>query len=213
MSLYDGLLLTCSLLLLVGYHIEFLRRLRRKPLTTSFGFHNATRVAWVQAVMQERPNVLAIQTLRNWIMAASFMASAGIIIGLGIFNAALNAGLLGNSDTLAVTAGASSHKWLQIKLIVLGMVFFLAFFNFTLAIRYYIHVGYLINIPEALNPAITPALVANTLNRGAAHYTIGMRAFYIAIPLALWLFGEVWLLAGSATLLVILSRLDRATTM
>ena len=36
--------------------------------------------------MKERRDVLAVQTLRNWIMAASFLASTAILIGLGLLS-------------------------------------------------------------------------------------------------------------------------------
>ena len=51
--------------------------------------------------------------------------------------------------------------------------------------------------------------VAETLNLGAAHYTLGMRGFYLAIPLTLWLLGPTWLLGGNAILVAIFYRLDR----
>ena len=47
------------------------------------------------------------------------------------------------------------------------------------------------------------------VNHGAIHYTMGMRGYYLAIPLTLWLFGPVWLLGGSITLILILNKLDR----
>jgi uncharacterized membrane protein len=36
-----------------------------------------------------------------------------------------------------------------------------------------------------------------------------MRGYYLAIPLALWLFGPLWLLVGTLLLIGALFRLDR----
>jgi uncharacterized membrane protein len=36
-----------------------------------------------------------------------------------------------------------------------------------------------------------------------------MRGFYLSVPLALWLFGPSWMLAGSLVLVAVLFRLDR----
>jgi uncharacterized membrane protein len=36
-----------------------------------------------------------------------------------------------------------------------------------------------------------------------------MRGYYLAIPLALWLFGPLWLLGGTIILIITLYRLDR----
>lgn len=49
----------------------------------------------------------------------------------------------------------------------------------------------------------------NILDRGGLHYTLGMRGYYLTIPLALWLFGLLWLLVGTLLLIIILYRLDR----
>ena len=56
-------------------------------MSTSIGLTKRLRRKWVQAVMEGKQDVLAVQTLRNWVMASSFLASAAILIGLGIRNA------------------------------------------------------------------------------------------------------------------------------
>ncbi len=35
-----------------------------------------------------------------------------------------------------------------------------------------------------------------------------LRCFYLAMPLALWLFGALWLLVGSAVLCIVLYMMD-----
>jgi uncharacterized membrane protein len=95
------------------------------------------------------------------------------------------------------------------KLMVLGIVFFVAFFNFTLCIRYFNHVGFMINTFQENDSTVSAEAVTTVLNHGALHYTIGMRGFYLSVPLALWLFGPIWMLAGGLLLLAVLYRLDR----
>ena len=94
------------------------------------------------------------------------------------------------------------------KLMLLGVIFFFAFFNFTLTIRYYNHAGFMINILEAHDPTVTAETVAATINHGALHYTLGMRGYYLAVPVGLWLFGPVWMLCGTFVLIWVLQRLD-----
>jgi len=36
-----------------------------------------------------------------------------------------------------------------------------------------------------------------------------LRGFYQSVPLALWLFGPIWMLAGSLIVISVLYRLDR----
>lgn len=93
------------------------------------------------------------------------------------------------------------------KLMLLVVLFFFAFFIFTLSIRYYNHAGFMINIFETHDPTGTPQTVADTLNHGALHYTMGMRGFYLAVPISFWLFGPLWMLGGQLFLVCVLFNL------
>jgi uncharacterized membrane protein len=198
-----------ALLLLLLYHFYLYRKMRSDPLSTSQGLSRRTRALWVQSIMQGGKDILAVQTLRNWTMAATFLASTAILIGLGIFNLAVTADKQGELSLLLGHLG-SDHPglWLA-KLILLGTDFLFTFFNFTLAVRYYNHTGFMINLPVDATTEISIEDVADILNRGGNHYTLGMRGYYLSIPLALWLFGPLWLLAGTLLLVAVLYRLDR----
>ncbi len=198
-----------ALLTLVVYHVYLWRKLRRDPLSTSLGLTRRTRAMWVHAIMKDGRDILAVQTLRNWTMAATFLASTAIITGLGVFNLALTADKQGELSQFVIQFG-STHPGLWLgKLILLGADFLFAFFNFTLAVRYYNHTGFMINLPTDNTTDIREEDVVEILDRGGTHYTLGMRAYYLSIPLALWLFGPLWLLAGSLLMVIALYRLDR----
>jgi hypothetical protein len=76
-------------------------------------------------------------------------------------------------------------------------------------IRYYNHAGFMINTFEQNDVTVSGESVTKVINHAALHYTIGMRGFYLSVPLALWLFGPIWMLAGSLVLIGVLYRLDR----
>jgi uncharacterized membrane protein len=57
---------------------------------------------------------------------------------------------------------------------------------------------------------LTPQHVALHLNRAGAFYALGMRAYYLAVPLVFWLFGPHFMLLSTAILIPILFYLDRA---
>jgi uncharacterized membrane protein len=196
-------------LILIIYHIHLIYQIRTEPMTTSIGLTNHLRGEWVQHVMAEKRDILAVQTLRNWVMASSFLASAAILIGLGTLNAIFSgekpAGL---SQALNVLGTHTTLLWL-IKLMLIVVDFFFAFFNFTLSIRYYNHASFVINVPTAEDPIVTYDAVTQIINRGTTHYTLGMRGFYLAIPFILWLFGSTFLLLGAVALILVLYKLDR----
>jgi uncharacterized membrane protein len=198
-----------TFLILLTYHVYLFIRTRRAPLATAIGITNHVRRKWVQSIMQNRRDILAVQTLRNQVMAATFLASTAILISLGLLGVAFRPGVFNEiSHALNITGAKNETLWM-IKLLVLAALFFSAFFNFTLSIRYINHAGLMINIPEAHDPTVTPETVGVVLNHGALHYTLGMRGYYLAVPSALWLFGPLWMLSGTIILIAILYRLDR----
>jgi uncharacterized membrane protein len=198
-----------SLGVLFFYHFQLYRQVRSNPLTTAVGLTNHARRAWVQHIIDKKRDILAVQTLRNWVMASTFLASTAILISLGLVASAFRTEITSSATQALNVFGHPSETLWIIKLFVLSSLFFYAFFNFTLSIRYYNHAGLLINVPQDLEPSSSVDAVALILNHGALHYTLGMRGFYLAIPLGLWLFGPFWMLGGSVLTVFVLYRLDR----
>ena len=159
--------------------------------------------------MEDRRDILAVQTLRNQVMAATFLASTAILISLGLLNAAIRPGIFNEiSQALNLTGARNETLWM-LKLMLLAVLFFSAFFNFTLSIRYYNNAGFMINISESTESFVSPVSVAEVLNQAALHCFLGMRGYYLSVPLVLWIFGPLWMFVGTAVLLGILYRLDR----
>ena len=77
-------LTSASFLLLLIYHVHLVYQVRRHPLTTAIGITNHLRGHWVESIMKEKRDILSVQTLRNSIMASSFLASTAMLIGLGV---------------------------------------------------------------------------------------------------------------------------------
>jgi len=198
-----------ALLLLVLYHVYLYRKMRDDPLSTSLGLARRTRTLWVQTIMEGKKDILAVQTLRNWTMAATFLASAAILIGLGIFNLALTADKQGELSLLIGPLASDHPGFWTGKLVLLGADFLFAFFSFTQAVRYFNHTGFMINLPCNTSTHIEIEDVADILERGGTHYMLGMRAYYMTIPLALWLFDPLWLITGTLLMIAGLYRLDR----
>ena len=197
-----------ALLLLIVYHVNLYRKVKNDPMSTSMGLADHTREMWVQTIMSQGKDILAVQTLRNWTMAATFLASTAILIALGVFNLAVTTDRQSEVSTLISHLGSEHPALWLAKLLLLGADFMYAFFNFTLAVRYFNHTGFMINLPTE-NTEIEVEDVVVILDRGGIHYTLGLRGYYLAIPLALWLFGPIWLVGGTLFLILSLYRLDR----
>lgn len=199
-------------LVLIGYRIFIRLQQRRDPLYTIQAVNALARAAWVESIMSaSNKDILAVQTLRNSIMGPTFLASTAVLLIIGTLT------LSGQVDQLSGTwhavniAGATSTEFFMIKLMLLLADFFIAFFAFSMAIRLFIHVGYMINVPQSQRQqSITPEVVAIHLNRAGRFHSLGMRAYYYAVPLVFWLFGPHLMLIATVTLVIVMHHLDHA---
>jgi uncharacterized membrane protein len=186
-----------SAALLAGYHLFMRHRSTQDPTYTVQSRFARVRAKWVEGVLRQNKDILAVQTLRNSTMAATFLASTSVVLVMGILN------LVAKGDAL----GSKSAP----KLVLMLLDLFIAFFQFAMSIRLYNHVGYMLGMPGATEQGgLAPHEVATHLNRAADFYSAGMRAYYFLVPLVFWFFGAWALLVATAALLVLLFANDRA---
>jgi uncharacterized membrane protein len=201
-----------SAALLLAYHVYLRYRVRHNPAYTVQAVNVLARTAWVEVMMGlGKPDVIPIQTLRNSTMAATFLASTAVLLIIGVLT------LSGQGEKLSTTwhalniVGATHRELWLAKLLLLLVDLFVAFFAFSMSIRVFNHVGYMINVPLSLNhKAISPQHVAIHLNRAGRYFSIGMRAYYFSVPLVFWLFGPHFMLLATVILISVLYHLDRA---
>jgi uncharacterized membrane protein len=201
-----------SAMLLVGYNLYLAYKLRHNPHYTMKALNRAARSAWISAIMKdEARTIIAIQTLRNSTMAATFLASTAVLLIMGTLTLTGQASNLAQSwHTLNIVGSAHRGLWM-IKLLALVIDFFVAFFSFSLATRMFNHVGYQVAVPTPQRPAsLTPRVVGINLNRAGRYYSLGMRAYYYSVPMVFWLFGPHWMMLATAALIFVLFHIDRA---
>ena len=211
----DLVALVASTALVVGYYLFLWRRARRDPHFTIHGVNEAARTRWVEHVMANPSrDVMAVQTLRNFTMAATFMASSAALLILGTLT------LTGQGETLAKTwhaanvGGSSAPEIWIVKIMVLLCAFIVAFFAFAWTVRLLNHVVFMINVPDAASlPGLGPRHVAHRLVRAGHFYSVGIRAFLLAVPLAFWLFGPLYLFVATVGLVGVLHYVERSPTL
>jgi len=208
----DVAALAASVAMVALYYVLLWRRARRDPHYTIHGINDTARTRWVEHVMANPSrDVMAVQTLRNFTMSATFMASSAALLILGTLT------LTGQGETLArswhaVSLGGSSSPeiWI-VKIMVLLCAFIAAFFAFTWTVRLLNHVVFMINVPDAgASPGLGPRHVAHRLVSAGHFYSLGIRAFLAAVPLAFWLFGPLYLVAATIGLIVVLHYVERS---
>lgn len=208
MNRFELVSLILSAGLLGGYYLWLALEVRRRPMRTVIGYSAMKRRAWVRSVMEQRRDILAVQTLRNWTMASSFLATTAILTASGALHFLTSISEQGELLHRLNFLGSAGASLITLKLFAIVAVLLAAFFNFAVAVRYYNHVSIEINVPQPQQGEGDIATVQQLMDRGGLHFTFGMRCFYLAMPLALWLFGALWLLLGSALLSIGLYHMD-----
>lgn len=169
--------------------------------------------------------VLAVQSLRNNIMASTLMASTAIMLSSVIAVLMTNSGGWPSrlqEGRAKLVVGDASELGLTIKFFSILACFLLAFLFEVQSVRYYSHSSILINVPITgsgakaasggqelrLRRKITPEFVAGMLDKGNYFWSLGLRAMYLSFPLFLWIFGPVPMFVCCCVLVFLLYFLD-----
>ncbi len=194
------------------YYLYLKKRTRRAPNSSVHKLNAMTRERWVKMIMSSgKLEILAIQTIRNSVMAASFMATTAILLIIGILNLGEKIGQWSqNLHPLLLCCAASNELW-QFKLGALLLSFAMAFYYFAMAIRFFNHVGYMINLPcDELTEGDSYKQTCAYLNKAGSYYTFGTRTFFFGLPITLWFFGPYFLILATLGLIAGLAALDSA---
>jgi uncharacterized membrane protein len=209
---YDVIAFMVSCLLILAYYLYLGRRTRRAPHTSVHALNARIRERWVDMIMSgNNMEILAVQTLRNSVMAANFMATTAILLIIGTLNLSEKIGQWALDWHPFVLADTVSGTSWQIKLGLLLLDFSIAFYCFSMAIRFFNHVGYMINLPgdATSNPSHYKQTCAY-LNRAGRYYTLGNRTFFFILPIIMWFLGPPFLMLATLGLIAGLAMLDRA---
>ena len=207
-DIVDSLAGLLSFSLFFGYHMFYFCLIKTRPSQTSYGQNQSVRRNWVYATMSRGgasspKDVIAVQTIRNGLMASSLLASTSITLSSAVAAFLLNSEKL---DNIHRTALFGLHSGLGVhplyKMFMLIFFFLSAFFAFMQSIRALTHASFAIGVPLDFERSFVDCeYVAALLQRGASFYTVGTRAFYAAFIVLLWLFGPVPPLVGSVLMI------------
>lgn len=182
----------------------------RNPMKLARSAHAAIRSHWVKSVMRRAgTEILVIQTLRNSVMAASFMATTAILALSGTLTLS---GIFVPNNTLwqGAHAGDTHSLLFAAKLLLLTGSFFVSFLFMAMAVRFFNHAGYLITGEAGQEEGREKeALATSYLNRAGNYYSLGMRAFFTCVPFLAGLFSTYLMLPATCLLILILYWFDR----
>lgn len=209
----DIVAVTLSGLMVLGYYAVLLVRSRHNPHYSIIAVNALARRLWVHNVMTSQgKDVMAVQTLRNFIMVGTMMASTASLLIIGTLTLSGQAENITRSWHVLGYFGSHAPELWIVKVMCLLADFLFAFFAYAMAIRLANQVLFMLNVPredQEANPVLSPENVADRLNQAGNMIALGMRAFLFAIPLVFWLFGPLFLVLATMGLVVALARIDR----
>ncbi|KAK4740444.1 hypothetical protein SAY87_032386 [Trapa incisa] len=212
--LLEFTLVPLGLLILFAYHLWLLYRIVKHPTKTFIGVNAISRRFWVLSMMEDvsKNGVLAVQTLRNNIMASTLLASTAVMLS-SLIAILMASGKHSHSSFLNVLGERSQFSF-SVKYFSILLCFLTTFLFNVQSVRYFSHGSILINVPykkmssDPLQQAATVEYVAATINRGGIFWSIGLRAFYFSFPIYLWIFGPIPMFLSCSVLVFTLYILD-----
>jgi uncharacterized membrane protein len=176
----------------------------KKPCWGKRGFLNIIYDLWVKRMTEPTETLVAVQTMRNLIMAATFLSSSMLLLlGLLLQNP------VNGFDGIATLAPTSTEVIAQYKLMLFVAVIVFSVVMFLLSLRQMVRFSILIGIPdESIKDIPADTISANqkkTRNkekhycsldvgrlkkdvflRAMNRFTFGMRAVFYGITITLW---------------------------
>jgi hypothetical protein len=164
---------------LAGYEIWLALAARRRPERLARSAHASLREDWFHALSAHKGSeILAVQTLRNSVMAATLTATTAVLGLMGTLTLA--------APSLRATLGAGpmpeATPGLVLMMVLLAMLFG-SLFASAMAVRYYNHASFIAALPvdSSARAHWTPAGV-HYLRRAGVLYSWGLRQMTLIAP-------------------------------
>ncbi|XP_023772281.1 uncharacterized protein LOC111920949 [Lactuca sativa] len=207
----DYVLVPLGLGIMILYHIWLVYTVLTNPRRTVIGLNAESRHQWVFSMMADplKNGVLAVQTIRNNIMASTLLATTAITLSsiISVFVSSTS-----NTNSNQLIYGNKTSLLSSVKYFSILLCFLVAFLCNVQSIRYYAHVSFLATVPTFINRTEPINYVARNLNRGSLFWSIGLRAFYFSFPLFLWIFGPIPMFVCCCIMSFVLYFLDTTTS-
>lgn len=195
------------------YHLWLIFTILRNPRRTVIGLNAESRRQWVYSMMSDpmKNGVLAVQTIRNNIMASTLLATTAITLSslISVFVSSTSNSAKTSSE---IVYGNKTPLVYSIKYLSLLVCFLVAFLCNVQSIRYYAHVSFLSTLPTFKGNKESIEYVARNLRRGSYFWSLGLRALYLSFPLFLWIFGPIPMFVCCCVMCFLLFFLDTTTS-
>jgi uncharacterized membrane protein len=206
LSPFDWAALLWFLLAWLGYDFATTRLFPHRN-AIHLGMHRV-RLEWMRELLRREMRMPDAMLVGHTVNSISFFASTTMLVIAGMI------GVLGSIDrAFGVISGLRyaapmSESLFEFKVLALLVVFAVAFFRFTWALRQFSYYGALIGAaPPAADRrrhAVAARELEALLGHAIASYNSGLQGYYFAIALLAWFLGPVWFMLATLGVIVVL---------
>lgn len=195
-----------------GYAIDRAAKGERSLLATS----HRERIEWARQMLERDNRISDVSLVGNLMGSVSFYANTSIYILAGLI------ALIGGLDRV-ITATAelpfavsTSRELLEFKLLMLLVIFIVAYFNFTWSLRQFNVLSIVMGAAPAPSAGqgekdVSVRKMAAVNTSAGDAFNAGIRAYYFGLAVVSWCINA-WVFIGmSAIVLVVLARRDFAS--
>jgi len=213
-SLTLEIVLICiSVVAFIGYHVILFIVIRYNKNLLSLNYNIQHRRAWSFRALR-LADVTAVQTLRNYMIVASFLATSALAMALFVIERLIS-GTPVNIPQLDFTNSVNNQQFFTIKLMLLLLDLFFTFFSFSTGLRFAMHTSFLVTTRDKMDGVELAVhfphelvAVSTMAERSVVHYWLGMRGYYTFFPLFFFIFGPTWLLVCTLVLILAMVWID-----
>jgi uncharacterized membrane protein len=188
----------------------------KKPATTKRGMLNIFYQLWVNSMAKSKDKIEAIQTLRNLIMAVTFLSSTMLIL-LGLLVQSFFNGI---DELLINFSTISSTSLVQYKLLIFFAVLVFSLIMFLLSLRQMVRFSILIGVPtpeientgskqirkkdEETCTLDAKSIQSEVFLKAMNRFTYGMRGIYYVIAIILWFISAYAFMIATVIITILL---------
>lgn len=101
-----------AILLLALYHVTLYSLVKLQPNRTVIGITRQARCLWIKYLIQQKQSILAIQTLRNWIMQSTMLGATSSSLSIGLIAFLATTSAVDQESSAATPASTSITRGL-----------------------------------------------------------------------------------------------------
>jgi len=208
-DLFAIIVYICSI---VFYRCFLSLMLNKSPDRLFLGKLQEYRIAWISEFMGANDCIIVVQTLRNTIMSASFLASTAVVLIMGSLNLLPHIRSLDKLIKLIGMFGSPNPDLEMIKILLAIITLSYSFFHFTCYIREANYLSFMLNVPknqlDKIEGCDSKDLLAKIFLHAGIHFSLGMRGYYFLFPLFMWLFSPILMILSILLILWFLLKRD-----